>query len=61
MRWPLMWRRDADKLRTENAVLRDALHEATIELRRHRLLVADLTAQRARSWSVVDQMIKEKT
>lgn len=46
-RWPLIWRRDYDALKTENYVLRDALREANAELHKHRMLIGGLREQRA--------------
>jgi hypothetical protein len=44
IRWPFMLRSTADALRTENAVLRDALTEISNELHRYKLLLAGIKA-----------------
>lgn len=44
IRWPLVFRRDYDALKTENFTLRDALREANRELHKHRMLIGGLRA-----------------
>lgn len=57
IRWPLVWRRSYDAVKTENFVLRDALREANNELRRYRLLVGGL---RTGAIDIVSDKLKTK-
>lgn len=40
--WPLMLKSSHEAVRAENYLLRDALREANAELRKHRMLIANL-------------------
>lgn len=53
--WPLMLKSTHRKVEVENHVLRDALREANAELRKHRMLIADM---RDGSGQALDRILK---
>lgn len=40
--WPMVWKGTYEKSQAENRFLRDALHNANTELRKHRMLIASM-------------------
>lgn len=60
MRWPLIWRRDYDALKTENFTLRSALKEANEEIRKHRALIAGLRTGQAEITRSVERVLATK-
>ena len=43
--WPFVLKSTYEKVRRENVLLKDALHEANKEIRKHRLLLGGLRTQ----------------
>jgi len=56
--WPFMLKSNHEQVRHENTLLKDALHEANKELRKHRLLLGGLKTQQPDIVRAVEKAIK---